>query len=370
VLTMEIQVTGDEGEGYENRIVQFFDALSERVSALPGITASGATTTLPLGVGFGWGKYVSVQGQVPPASLDQVPLVLFQLSTPGYWGAIGARRKEGRLFEKGDDQQSVQVAIVNESFAKKFLAGENPIGKSIRMLPPLELIPKEALADANGRLAPLRTIVGVIGDMKDSSLNAPAEPTVFAPYAQYKDEGFNSSMTLAVRTTGEPSAMAAAVRDVVHSLKPEQPVANVATMDDVVAKSLSQARFSMMLLGIFAGLALVLSAVGIYGVMAYVVAKRTREMGIRLAMGAQTGDLLRLVMRQGGRLAGVGVALGIVAAFGMMRLMSSMLYGVSAEDPLTFAGVAIFLMAVALAACYLPARRATRVDPMIALRYE
>ena len=370
VLTMEIQVTGDEGEGYENRIVQFFDALSERVSALPGITASGATTTLPLGVGFGWGKYVSVQGQVPPASLDQVPLVLFQLSTPGYWGAIGARRKEGRLFEKGDDQQSVQVAIVNESFAKKFLAGENPIGKSIRMLPPLELIPKEALADANGRLAPLRTIVGVIGDMKDSSLNAPAEPTVFAPYAQYKDEGFNSSMTLAVRTTGEPSAMAAAVRDVVHSLKPEQPVANVATMDDVVAKSLSQARFSMMLLGIFAGLALVLSAVGIYGVMAYVVAKRTREMGIRLAMGAQTGDLLRLVMRQGGRLAGVGVALGIAAAFGMMRLMSSMLYGVSAEDPLTFAGVAIFLMAVALAACYLPARRATRVDPMIALRYE
>jgi putative ABC transport system permease protein len=370
VLTMEIQVTGDEGEGYENRIVQFFDALSERVSALPGITASGATTTLPLGVGFGWGKYVSVQGQVPPASLDQVPLVLFQLSTPGYWGAIGARRKEGRLFEKGDDQQSVQVAIVNESFAKKFFAGENPIGKSIRMLPPLELIPKEALADANGRLAPLRTIVGVIGDMKDSSLNAPAEPTVFAPYAQYKDEGFNSSMTLAVRTTGEPSAMAAAVRDVVHSLKPEQPVANVATMDDVVAKSLSQARFSMMLLGIFAGLALVLSAVGIYGVMAYVVAKRTREMGIRLAMGAQTGDLLRLVMRQGGRLAGVGVALGIAAAFGMMRLMSSMLYGVSAEDPLTFAGVAIFLMAVALAACYLPARRATRVDPMIALRYE
>jgi putative ABC transport system permease protein len=164
--------------------------------------------------------------------------------------------------------------------------------------------------------------------------------------------------------------MAAAVRDVVHSLKPEQPVANVATMDDVVAKSLSQARFSMMLLGIFAGLALVLSAVGIYGVMAYVVAQRTREMGIRLAMGAQTGDLLKLVMRHGGKLAGVGVAFGIAAALGMMRLMSSMLYGVSAADPLTFAGVAIFLMAVALAACYLPARRATRVDPMIALRYE
>ena len=162
--------------------------------------------------------------------------------------------------------------------------------------------------------------------------------------------------------------MTAAVRDVVHSLKPEQPVANVATMDDVVAKSLSQARFSMMLLGIFAGLALVLSAVGIYGVMAYVVAQRTREMGIRLAMGAQTGDLLKLVMRHGGKLAGLGVAFGIAAALGMMRLMSSMLYGVSAADPLTFASVAIFSMAVALAACYLPALRATRVHIVEALK--
>ena len=164
--------------------------------------------------------------------------------------------------------------------------------------------------------------------------------------------------------------MAAAVRDAVHSLKSEQPVANVRTMDDVVAKSLSQARFSMMLLGIFAGLALVLSAVGIYGVTAYVVAQRTREMGIRMAMGAQTGDLLKLVMRHGGKLAAVGVAFGIAAALGMMRLMSSMLYGVSAADPLTFAGVTLLLIAIVLLACYIPAKRATRVDPMIALRME
>jgi putative ABC transport system permease protein len=216
----------------------------------------------------------------------------------------------------------------------------------------------------------MRTIVGVIADMKDSTLNAPAEATVFAPYAQHKNEGFDPAMVFVVKTTGEPGTMAAAVRDLVHSLKPEQPVANIATMDDVVSRSLSQARFSMLLLSIFAASALVLSAVGIYGVMAYVVAQRNREMGIRLAMGAQTLDVLKLVLRQGGRLAAAGVIVGTVAALGMMRLLSSLLYGVSAADPLTFVGVAILSMLVSLAACYIPARRATRVDPMVALRYE
>jgi putative ABC transport system permease protein len=232
----------------------------------------------------------------------------------------------------------------------------------------LNLIPAEFREEA--ARAASRTIVGVIADMKDSALNAPAEATVFAPFAQYKNEGFSDSMNFVVRTTGEPAAMAAAVRDAVHSLKPEQPVANVATMDEVVARSLSQTRFSMLLLSIFAGLALMLSAVGIYGVMAYVVAQRTREMGIRLAMGAEPRDILRLVLRQGGKLAVAGVAIGVVAALGMMRVLTSLLYGVSAADPLTYAGVAVLLMLVALAACYLPARRATRVDPMMALRYE
>jgi len=370
VLTMEIQVSGDESEGNENRTVHFFDELSARVTALPGARAAGASTTLPLGVGTGWGKFVSVQGKPSPPSLDQVPTARFQLSTPGYLDAIGARLKNGRFFAAHDDQQGAQVAIVNESFARRFLPNEDPVGKSIRMLPPLELLPKDAFAQVESQTAPTRTIVGVIADMKDSTLNAPAEATVFAPYAQYKNEGFDSAMVFVVRTTGEPGTMAAAVRDVVHSLKPEQPVANIATMDDVVSRSLSQARFSMLLLSIFAASALVLSAVGIYGVMSYVVAQRNREMGIRLAMGAQTLDVLTLVLRQGGRLAAAGVVVGIGAGLGLMRLLGSLLYGVSAADPLTFAGVAVLSMLVSLAACYIPARRATRVDPMVTLRYE
>jgi putative ABC transport system permease protein len=367
VLTMEIKAS-ESGEGQENRIVQFFEQLSARTTGLPGVQAAGATTTLPLGAGMGWGKNVTIQGKVPPASLDQVPMVMFQLSTPGYMDAIGAHLKNGRLFSERDDQQAAAVAVVNEVFAKRFFPNEDPVGKSIRMLPPLELIPVELRAQAAS--APMRTIVGVIADMKDSKMNAPAEATVFAPFAQYKGEGFTPSMTFVVKTAGQPATMAAAVQDVVHSLKPEQPIANIGTLDDVVARSLSQARFSMLLLSIFAGFALMLSTVGIYGVMAYVVAQRTREMGIRLAVGAQAGDVLKLVLRQGGKLALAGVGIGVVAALALTRLMASLLFGVSAADPVTFAGVAILLTLVAIAACYLPARRATRVDPITTLRYE
>jgi putative ABC transport system permease protein len=348
--------------------VQFFQQLSERTAGLPGVQAAGATTSLPLGAGMGWGKNVTIQGRVSPTSLDQVPMVMFQLSTPGYMTVIGARLKDGRLFSERDDQQAAAVAVVNEVFAKRFFPNENAVGKSIRMLPPLELIPVELRAQAAD--APLRTIVGVIADMKDSTMNAPVEATAFAPFSQYKGEGFTPSMIFVVKTVGEPATMAAAVRDVVHSLKPEQPIAKVGTMDDVVARSLSQARFSMLLLSIFAGFALMLSAVGIYGVMAYVVAQRTREMGIRLAMGAQAGDVLKLVLRQGGKLALAGVGIGISAAVALTRLMASLLFGVSAADPVTFAGVAILLTFVAIAACYVPARRATRVDPIATLRYE
>ena len=368
LLTMQIQVTGDQGDGNENRTVQFFDDLSARVNTLPGVQAAGASTTLPLGVGMGWGKNVTVQGHVQPVSLDQVPIVRFQLSTPGYLTAIGARLRDGRFFSERDDQLAAGVAIVNETFVKRFFPNENPVGKIIKMMPPTDLLPAEGRALA--ARVPLRTIVGVIADMKDTTLNAPAEATVFAPYAQYKYEGFDSSMSLVVRTAGEPGAMTEAVRDAVHALKPEQPIANVATMDEIVARSLSQVRFSMVLLSIFGGLALVLSAVGIYGVMAYVVAQRTREMGVRLAMGAQAGDVLKLVLRQGGKLALVGVGIGIAAAFGLTRLMAGLLFGVKAADPETFAAVAGLLLLVAIAACYVPARRATRVDPMVALRYE
>jgi putative ABC transport system permease protein len=369
VLTMSMPLSpADFPEGHHDQALQFTQELSTRLNALPGVKGSGIATTLPLGFGNGWGKFVDVQGHTPPASLDKVPVVRFQLSTPGYMPAIGARLHEGRYFANQDSQDAPGVAIVNESFVRQFFPNEDPVGKSIRMQPPVDLMPAEFRGPE--RLARLRTIVGVIADMKDTAVNQPALPTVFAPYAQYKNEGWSSAMVLTVRTTGEPLALAGAVRDRIHSLYPDQPVSDIASMEQLMARSLSQARFSMLLLSIFAGLALLLSAVGIYGVMAYAVTQRKHEIGIRMALGAQQQDVLGMVVGQGAKLAVTGVAIGVIAALFLTRAMVSLLYGVSAYDPWTFTGVAALLVVVALVACYLPARRAARVDPMIALRHE
>jgi ABC-type lipoprotein release transport system permease subunit len=235
------------------------------------------------------------------------------------------------------------------------------------MFPPTALLPPEARNP--DRLPPWRTVIGVIADMKDQAVNLPSFPCVYAPYTQYHNEGWGTT-AFAVRTIGDPLAAINMVRDQIHSLQPSIPVAEVATMDQLLARSLSRARFSMLLLSIFAGLALTLAAVGIYGVMAYAVAQRTREMGVRLALGAQPRDILGMVLLGGGKLAAFGIVLGLAGALALNRLLRSQLYGVSAHDPLTYAGVALLLGIVAFVACYLPARRATRVDPLIALRYE
>ena len=201
-------------------------------------------------------------------------------------------------------------------------------------------------------------------------MNQPALPTVFAPYFQHQNESWGNNWMFAVRTSGDPLASAAAIRDQIHSLLPNQPVDDITTMDQLVSSSLSRERFSMVLLSIFAGLALVLAAIGIYGVMTYVVAQKTREMGIRLALGAQPSDVLRLILGHGAKLALAGVLIGMVSGFGLTRLMASLLYGVSPTDLVTFFGVAILLMLVAVAAGYIPAHRATKVDPGLALRCE
>jgi putative ABC transport system permease protein len=205
--------------------------------------------------------------------------------------------------------------------------------------------------------------------MKDQAINRPVFPTVYAPYAQYRNEGWGETI-FAVRTTGDPLAATGMIRDQIHSLLPSQPISEVASMEQLLARSLSRARFSMLLLTIFAALALVLAAVGIYGVMAYAVAQRTREIGVRLALGAQPGDVLSMVLVGGGKLAAFGLVIGLVGSLGVSYLLRSQLYGVSSSDPATYVAVAALLGLVALAACYLPARRATRVDPLIALRYE
>jgi putative ABC transport system permease protein len=369
VLTMEIPLSPAYfPDRHEDQANEFFASLTERVRALPGVSAAGFTTALPLGFGGSWGKDVTILGHAPPTSLEQVPIVQFQLSTAGYFPAIGARLREGRFFADTDNQKSPSVAIINESFAKRFYPNEDPIGKSIRMLPPLNLIPPGVSLGEHE--APVRTIVGVLADMKDSSLSEPPRPTVFAPYAQYHNEGWDPDPTLAVGAVGDPMAVLPAVRDQLRSILPDQPIAEIHTGDELLEKSVSQTRFSTLLLGIFAGLALILAAIGIYGVMVYSVVQRTHEMGIRVAIGARPADVLRLIFKQGAALALTGVTTGIVAAMGLTRLMASLLYGVSATDPLTFAAVAIILVFVALLACYIPAARAARVDPMIALRYE
>jgi len=368
VLTMQIPLSeADFPTGHEDAAIQLYRQLTQRVNALPGVKESGITTALPLGFGGGWGKNIDIQGTTPPTSLDQVPAVRFQMSTPGYFPTIAARLRDGRFFTWADNQTAPGVAIINESLAHQFFPNENPIGKTIRMRPPLALLPPEFRKPEDQPVT--RMIVGVIADMKDRAINQPAFPTVYAPYTQYKNEGWGLTI-LTVRTTGDPLAASPMVRDQLHSLLPNQPVFEVASMEQLLARSLSRARFSMTLLSIFAGLALVLSAVGIYGVMAYNVVQRTREIGIRLALGAARSDVLAMVLLGGGRLIALGILLGLAGALGMNYLLRSQLYGVSPTDPITYIGVALILGLVALLASYVPARRATRVDPLVALRYE
>ncbi|MEN3332444.1 MAG: hypothetical protein V7641_1809 [Blastocatellia bacterium] len=346
----------------------FYDQLLARVEALPGVKAVTAGTILPLGAGGGWGKLLSIEGRPAPPSLDQVPVVRFALISSDYFRTFGIRVRQGRAFTAQDNEDSQPVAIINETLARRFFADQDPIGKTIWMGPPDNLLPPEALRPENRSFR--RLIVGVVADVKGGSLNLPTPSYVYAPLHQYRREGYANALMLAVQTEGQPEALAGAIREQVHALDAEQPVSNVRNISELVDRALSAAKFSLLLLGLFAGVALVLASVGIYGVMSYAVTQRTHEIGVRMALGARPGDVLRMVIKQGMLLAATGVAVGIAGAWALTRLMASLLYGTSATDPLTFALIALLLSGVALVACWIPARRATKVDPMVALRYE
>jgi putative ABC transport system permease protein len=260
------------------------------------------------------------------------------------------------------------VAIINETAARRFFPGEDPLGKTVWMGPPEHLLPPPPPGQDNR--IPRRTVVGVVADVKGRDLSLAPEAEVYVPYRQNKLEGWSNAMMLAVRAEGAPAAVMASVRAQVRALDPDQPVADVATMDEQLSRSVSEPRFSTLMLGLFAGVATLLAAVGVYGVMAYAVGQRTHEIGVRMALGAQRRDILRMILRPGMRLTLVGVAVGLCAALALTRLMTGLLYGVSATDPKVFGGIALLLTLVALVACLVPARRATRVDPMVALRYE
>ena len=345
----------------------FYEQLLERVRSLPGVKSATAATLLPLGAGQGWGKFLSIEGH-PADSMDKVPLVRFALASPDYFRTLGIALRQGRSFATEDKSNSQSVAIINETLARRFFPNEDPVGKTIWMGPPESLLPPEALTPV-GRF-PRRLIVGVVSDVKGGSLNQPTPSLVYAPLTQHRREGWSNNLMLAVQTNTKPETLTSAIREQVRGLDPDQPVTSIRTMDELLDRTLSEAKFGLLLFGLFAALALVLAAIGIYAVMATTVTQRTHEIGLRMALGAQNRDVLRLIIGQGMMPVLIGVVVGLASAVALTRLMSTLLFGVSATDPLTLALITTLLAAVALLACYIPARRATKVDPLVALRYE
>jgi putative ABC transport system permease protein len=328
----------------------FYDKLTARVEALPGVKAAGLTSVLPLSNNFD-GRGLAVEDRPKPRG-EEISVDLY-IASPNYLPAMSIPTLRGRPLSAQDAENSPLSALVNETMAEELWPGEDPLGKRIRF----------AGADTPG---PWRTIVGVVGDVRQYGLDKKVPRQIYLPQSQYP----TAFMSLVVHTSSDPEALAASVRREVYAIDKEQAVYNVATMKQLMADSISLRRFFMLLLIVFAALALALAAIGIYGVMAYTVTQRTHEIGIRMALGARRGDVLNLVLRQGVLLTIAGVALGLFIAFALTRLIAGLLYEVGAADPSIFAGTAAVLAAIALLACYIPARRATKVDPMIALRHE
>ena len=354
VLTMRVALPQTSYPSTE-QVVSFYQRIVDRVRQLPGVRAAGAARSLPLGSTIGDFGLV-VEGYVPPAGTSAKGD--WQIVTDGYLEAMGERVVRGRGITAADAPTSMLVALINEEMGRRYWSGRDPIGGRIKV--------------GGNPNRPWVTVVGIVADVKHNGLTAPVKEKFYVPHTQWdKATGFPiRGMTLVVKTTGDPAAQAATVRQEVRAMDATLPVADVRTMTDVLGATLSAPRFTGMLLGIFAGLALVLSAIGIFGVLSYLVSRRTREIGIRVAIGAGRGEVLRLVLQQGLVLALVGVVIGMAVAASLTRLMRGLLHGVTPGDPLTFAFVGIALSLVAILASAVPAWRATRVNPVAALKTE
>jgi len=281
--------------------------------------------------------------------------------SPDYFRVMKIAVKQGRVFTESDDASAPSVAIVNEAFARRFFDGQDPMAQQLSV--------------GRGANDPARQVVGVAGDIKQSGLDRPAPPMVFVPVPQMPDKlmAIVRTFTAAhftVRTTVAPSSLGAEIKREIAGLDPTLAVSGISSMDEIAKLSVAPQRFNMQLLGLFAALGLLLAAVGVYGVISYSVAQRTNEIGLRIALGAQPADVVRLVLGQGLALALLGAGLGLAGAYGLTRLLKSLLFGVEATDPLTFASLSVLLLGVALVACFVPARKAAKVDPMVALRDE
>jgi putative ABC transport system permease protein len=352
VLTLRIDLP-PEGFSPPQRVA-FFNRVAQRLEALPGAAASGMISELPL---TGSEQFMSVnfEGRPLPGQGEMWSCGMHSV-TPHYHQAMGIPLLRGRYLAAGDVKGAPLVAVIDEAMARAYWPHEDPVGKRFRF--------------GRSAMAPWMTVVGVVGDIRHSSLHADPQPQMYMTVDQAPEPLTPYWVWFVTRTRVDPHALAAAARNAVHEVDRDQPITQVRTMDEVVADSIATRRFSLLLLGLFAALALVLSVVGIYGITSYSVVQRTRELGLRMALGAQPAEVLALVVKEAGALAALGVALGVVAAFAATRTrwMTVLLYKVGATDPLTFAGVALGLALVALVAAYLPGRRATRVSPMVALR--
>ena len=336
-------------------MAQAYQQVLRRLQSISGVQTLGFASIVAMG-GPTDNTVIRIPEHITPPGVE-APNANYLFDSPGYFAAIGAHLQGGRDIADGDTNTNLPVTIINETMAKKYWPGENPIGKQVGV---------------GSTTYPLRTIIGIVADIKQVSLRDVPGPTMYVPYTQSEIKGWPNmqSMQFALRTQADPASIAGNVRNAVHEVDPDLPIAGFVTLTTLVDTSMSADRLSMLLLAAFGILALLLAAIGMYGVISYAVLLRTPEIGIRIALGAQRGRIFVMVLTHGGRLVSIGIVIGLVAAFGVTRFMTSFLYEVRPTDPMTFTAVSLLLMAVALLACYMPARKAMKVDPMIALRYE
>ena len=351
VLTAKLTPSGP-GYATDADYIKFYSQVTERISALPGVQGAGVINHLPLAKGRTAG--IRIEG-APLLTPDKWPAINYRGISSDYFRTMNIPVVQGRAFTERDNANAPLVMIVNQALARQHFPKGDPVGKRINF----------GNNDAQGQPV-WWEIVGVAADVRNLELREEASPELYTSLLQ---DGWNA-MSLVVRTSVEPASLAPEVRRIVAEVDKSAPVSEVKTMEHIVAEAVTQPRFNLFLLGLFGSIALLLSAAGIYGVTAYAVTQRTHEFGIRMALGAQVGDVLKMILGQGMLVIGIGVLIGLVASFALTRLMKSLLYGVGATDPLTFVGITVVLMLVALLACYIPARRATKVDPLVALRYE
>jgi predicted permease len=367
VVAMTVLLPQPEEPAAMRSLAQFYHRLFERLEAMPGVTSVGGTSALPMSGNGANGTFMEMRSGQAPATMQEFIRQMdalppserardadYRAVSAGFFTTMGIPLIRGRLFQEADGPDSPHVALVSQSLVKRFWPNEDPIGKQIEY------------GNMDGDLR-LLTIVGIVGDVRDNGLDRDPRPSVYTDY--FQRPAATSEFSIVMRAQGDAAALTTAMRREARALNPEMPT-KFETIEEIVSASFDNRRFSMVMLGVFAGSALLLAMVGLYGVMAYITSQRTHEIGIRMALGAQRFDMLNMIFRQSFTLVITGVVVGILASLGLTRLLATMLYGVQATDVVTYAGVVGLLVVAAALASYIPARRAMKVDPMVALRYE